>query len=145
MFSEHPPHVRVCDPSDREGLVALWEVCGLIRPWNDPRLDIERKLRHDTDGLLVLDVDGRVTGSVMVGYDGHRGWVNYLAVEPARRRNGYGALLMSAAERRLAALGCPKINLQVRSSNDEAVAFYQRLGYATDDVVSLGKRLIDAG
>ena len=82
-------------------------------------------------------------GTVMAGYDGHRGCVNYLAVDPAYQGQGLGRLLMREAERRLLAAGCPKINLQVRTSNEDAVAFYRHLGYHVDDVVSMGKRLID--
>ena len=91
----------------------------------------------------MLEADGCLAGSVMVGYDGHRGWVNYLAVDPAYQGQGLGRLLMREAERRLLAAGCPKVNLQVRTSNEHPVAFYRHLGYGTDDVVSMGKRLID--
>ncbi len=80
-------------------------------------------------------------GAVMVGYEGHRGWINYLAVHPDHRRGGLGRLLMAAAEKRLVDLGCPKVNLQVRASNLAAVEFYRRIGYATEDVVSMGRRL----
>jgi len=137
------PALRTYRPSDHDALVSLWSSCGLLRPWNDPRRDIERKLVHDPDGLLVLEADGCLAGSVMVGYDGHRGWVNYLAVDPAWRGRGLGRMLMDKAEQRLLALGCPKVNLQVRASNEHAVAFYRHLGYGTDDVVSMGKRLLD--
>jgi len=133
--------VRAFQGADREGLIGLWSVCDLLRPWNDPDRDIDRKLDTDPEGLLVVEADGVVIGSVMVGYDGHRGWVNYLAVHPAHRTCGVGRLLMAAAEDRLAASGCPKVNLLVRTSNRAALGFYQRLGYVLDDVVSLGKRL----
>ena len=136
------PALRKYRPSDHDALVSLWSSCGLLRPWNDPRRDIERKLAHDPDGLLVLEADGCLAGSVMVGYDGHRGWVNYLAVDPAWQGRGLGRMLMDKAEERLLALGCPKVNLQIRTSNEHAVAFYRRLGYGTDDVVSMGKRLL---
>ena len=137
------PALRRCRPSDHDALVSLWSSCGLLRPWNDPRRDIERKLVHDPDGLLVLEADGCLAGSVMVGYDGHRGWVNYLAVDPAWQGRGLGRMLMDKAEQRLLALGCPKVNLQIRTSNEHAVAVYRHLGYGTDDVVSMGKRLLD--
>jgi GNAT superfamily N-acetyltransferase len=132
------PAVRGYRPSDRDALVSLWSRCGLVRPWNDPRRDIERKLAHDPGGLL--EAHGCLAGSVMAGYDGHRGWVNYLAVDPAWQGRGFGRLLMTEAEQRLLALGCPKVNLQVRASNERVVAFYRHLGYGTDDVVSLGRR-----
>lgn len=137
------PIARPYRAPDREALVALWAACDLLRPWNAPHRDIARKLARDAGGLIVLELAGRVVGSVMAGYDGHRGWVNYLAVDPAHRGEGFGALLMAEAERRLAELGCPKVNLQVRVSNEEAVGFYRQLGYAVDEVVSMGKRLVD--
>jgi ribosomal protein S18 acetylase RimI-like enzyme len=93
------------------------------------------------ESFLVAVLDGEVIGSVMAGYDGHRGWINYLAVTPSSRRAGVGRALMSEAERMLREAGCPKINLQVRGTNDSAVGFYEALGYTTDDVVSLGRRL----
>lgn len=114
-----------------------------MRPWNNPDRDIERKLSHDAGGLIVLELDGQLVGSVMAGYDGHRGWVNYLAVDPVHQGKGFGALLMAEAERALAARGCPKVNLQVRASNQQAVGFYRHLGYNIDDAVSMGKRLVD--
>ena len=91
----------------------------------------------------MLEDGGQLIGSVMVGYEGHRGWINYLAVHPDRRRQGLGRHLMAQAESRLRDLGCPKVNLQVRQSNESATEFYQRIGYAVDDVISLGKRLED--
>jgi len=127
--------------NDAEALVSLWALCGLTRPWNDSYLDIERKIGVDANGLLVLEDDSRLIGAVMVGYDGHRGWINYLAVHPDHRRRGLGRALMAAAEHRLAEFGCPKVNLQVRASNQEAVAFYRRIGYSVDDVVSMGRRI----
>ena len=91
--------------------------------------------------FLVGLLGGRVIGTVMAGYEGHRGWINYLAVGPGHRRGGFGRRLMEEAERLLRAVGCPKINLQVRTSNTEVLAFYRRLGFVQDDAVSLGKRL----
>ena len=139
-----PPLVpRAFRPGDRSGVRELWHVCGLVQPANDPDADIDRKLHRDPEGLLVLEIDGRVSGTVMVGYEGHRGWINYLAVHPAIRRQGLGTTLMGAAESRLRELGCPKVNLQVRRSNRSVLAFYRSLGYNVDDVVSMGKRLTD--
>ncbi len=133
--------IRPFDPGDEEAVVRLWKDCGLVVPWNDPRRDIARKLRVQADLFLVACLDGEIIGSVMAGYDGHRGWINYLAVLPGRRRAGIGKRLMEEAEARLRAAGCPKINLQVRSTNSEVIEFYQRIGFKVDDVVSLGKRL----
>jgi len=128
-------------PPDREGLVRLWSVCGLVRPWNDPDRDIDRKLARDPENLLVVEHDGEVVGSVMVGYEGHRGWVNYLAVDPDHQGRGLGRRLMERAEEILGQLGCAKVNLQVRSSNEAAIGFYRRIGYSVDDSVSMGRRL----
>lgn len=136
------PLCRPYRADDREALVSLWRVCDLTRPWNDPYRDIERKLSVDADNLLVLEDGDRLIGSVMVGYDGHRGWINYLAVHPDHQRRGFGHVLMTEAEKRLQLLGCPKVNLQVRGSNRAAVEFYRRIGYTVDDVVSLGRRLV---
>lgn len=133
--------IRPFQPNDESALVALWQRCSLTRAWNDPHKDIRRKLAVRPDWFLVGLLGDEVVGSVMAGYEGHRGWINYLAVAPELRRRGLGRALMAEAERLLMAAGCPKINLQVRSTNAEVIAFYQSLGYAIDDVVSLGKRL----
>lgn len=134
--------IRAFGAADRAALVELWRRCDLTRPWNDPDLDIDRKLAVDPDGLLVAEVAGELVASVMVGYDGHRGWVNYLAVAPSQQGTRLGARMMSAAEDLLRARGCPKLNLQVRTSNTAAFAFYEAIGYERDDVVSFGRRLI---
>jgi len=130
--------------ADEPQVIDLWQRSGLARPWNDPRKDIARKLRVQRD-LFLVGVDGgpdaRIVGSVMAGYEGHRGWINYLAVDPERRRRGFARVLMAAAEERLRALGCPKINLQIRNDNADAIAFYRRIGFAEDASVSMGKRL----
>lgn len=133
--------IRPYDPVDEPAVIVLWERCDLVRPWNDPRKDIARKLRVDPELFLVGVCDGEVVASVMVGYEGHRGWINYLAVDPRVQRRGFGRALMAEAERVLGARGCPKINLQIRTSNAGATRFYEALGYAVDDVVSMGKRL----
>jgi ribosomal protein S18 acetylase RimI-like enzyme len=137
------PTLRPYRPADRKEVVSLWSGSGLVRPWNDPSSDLDRKVAWDAAHLLVLADGGQLIGSVMIGYEGHRGWINYLAVRPDRRGQGLGRLLMDAAEQRLRALGCPKVNLQVRSSNQPAVEFYRRIGYTVDDVVSMGLRLKD--
>ena len=134
--------IRRFDEPDEPSVIALWQACGLTRPWNDPRLDIARKLQVQRELFLVGTLQDRVVGSVMAGYEGHRGWVNYLAVAPEFRGQGYGRLLMRHVEELLLQAGCPKINLQVRTINSEALAFYRQLGYVPDEVVSLGKRLI---
>lgn len=133
--------IRRFAETDSEAVIALWQRCGLLRRWNDPRKDIARKLRVQPELFLVGVVDGRIAASVMAGYEGHRGWINYLAVDPELRRGGLGKAMMAAAEKRLGLLGCPKVNLQIRRGNEDVVAFYDRLGYVEDDVVSMGKRL----
>ncbi len=137
--------VREFQLADEEAVVALWVACELTRPWNDPRADIERKLADSPALLLVGEEDGIVVGTVMAGYDGHRGWINYLAVHPSRRGRGLGRELMRTAEERLVATGCPKINLQVRDENVGARGFYEALGYRLEPIVSFGKRLIEDG
>lgn len=134
--------IRPFREADADAVVALWDAAGLLRPWNDPHRDIARKLAVEDDLFLVAEEDGVIVGSAMAGYDGHRGWVNYLAVRPDHRRRGVGRALMGEAERRLRTHGCPKVNVQVRGGDADAVAFYRSLGYRTDDVVSLGRRLI---
>jgi len=133
--------IREFHPRDEAAVVSLWERCGLIRPSNDPHQDIERKLRVRPDLFLVGDLDGTIVASVMAGYEGHRGWINYLAVDPGHQRAGLGRTILAEAEARLRASGCPKVNLQVRTSNRAAIDFYVRLGYTVDEVVSMGKRL----
>ncbi len=134
--------IRPFVEDDGTAVVALWQDCALTRPWNDPLRDIARKLSVQRDLFLVGACGGRLMASVMAGFDGHRGWVNYLAVHPGFRRQGHGEALMHRVEQLLLGIGCPKLNLQVRSGNASVLAFYAALGYAPDDVVSLGKRLI---
>jgi ribosomal protein S18 acetylase RimI-like enzyme len=134
--------IRVFERADEAAVVGLWQACGLTRPWNDPHKDIARKLAVQPELFLVGVADGAVMASVMAGYEGHRGWMNYLAVAPRFRGRGFGRTLVEYVERLLLERGCPKINLQVRASNPAAVAFYRRLGYAQDESISLGKRLI---
>ena len=134
--------IRAFSPADQSTVIALWDACGLTRPWNDPASDIARKLTMQADGFLVGELGGEVIASAMFGYDGHRGWVNYLAVSPERRGRGYGAQLMAHGEAWLMTKGCPKLTLQVRRGNADVLKFYAKLGYGDDEVVSLGKRLI---
>ena len=137
-----PMHIRPYLESDEVAVVALWNTCGLVRPWNDPHKDIARKLTVQRELFLVGEVDGQLIASVMTGFEGHRGWVNYLAVAPDFRGRGYGAQLMQWVEECLLAAGCPKVSLLVRAGNSDVLAFYRRLGYAADEAIPLGKRLI---
>jgi ribosomal protein S18 acetylase RimI-like enzyme len=127
--------------ADEPAVVSLWQRCDLIRPWNDPAKDIRRKLAVRPDLFLIGELDGQIIASVMAGYEGHRGWLNYLAVSPEHQRRGYARAIVEEAERLLRRAGCPKINLQVRTTNQAVIEFYRRVGYCVDDVVSMGKRL----
>ena len=134
--------LRAYQPTDEDAVVALWQECGLTRPWNDPRKDIARKLTEQPELFLVGTVDSSLMATAMVGFDGHRGWVYYLAVASGHRKHSHGRSLMREAERLLIERGCPKLNLLVRSSNAPVLEFYRALGYQQDEAVSLGKRLI---
>lgn len=138
--------IRPYDETDQAAVVALWrDVFPDAPAWNDAALDIERKLSVQRELFLVARSGGDLVGTAMCGYDGHRGWVYYVAVRPSHRRRGIGAELMSRTEDELRKLGCAKLNLQVRSENDAAVAFYASLGYVVEDRVSMGKRLAEDG
>ena len=133
--------VRPFQPADESAVIDLWRRCDLVRSQNDPVKDITRKLRVSPEMFLVGVIDGKIVATVMAGYEGHRGWINYLAVDPGLQRVGLARLIMDEAERLLRAAGCPKINLQVRSTNSAVIEFYKRIGYSIDDVTSMGKRL----
>jgi ribosomal protein S18 acetylase RimI-like enzyme len=133
--------IRPFRPGDERAVIRLWVECGLVVPHNDPSKDIARKCRTRPAEFLVAELDREIVATCMVGYDGHRGWINYLAVSPALRRRGIATRLMDEAERILRDAGCPKINLQVRSTNTAVIGFYASLGFREDAVVSMGKRL----
>lgn len=133
--------IRPYEDADEAPVVDLWQRCGLVVPWNDPIEEIERKVAFQPDLFLVGVVDSMVVATVMAGYDGHRGWLYSVAVAPDRRRQGLGRQIVAEAEARLKAQGCRKVNLQVRASNATVVGFYESLGYAVEERVSLGKRL----
>ena len=134
--------IRTFARRDEDAVVALWRAAGLTRPWNDPHADIARKLAVQPELFLVGELDGEIVASAMAGYDGHRGSVYYLAVSPGHQRCGHARAVMAEVERRLEAIGCPKLNLMVRHDNGAAIGFYERLGYETAAVVTLGGRLI---
>ncbi|WP_280540487.1 GNAT family acetyltransferase [Chromohalobacter sp. 11-W] len=134
--------IRPFQPQDEESVIALWQRCELTRPWNDPRRDIARKLAEDPSLFLVGVEAGAVIASAMAGYDGHRGWVHYLAVSPDCQRRGLGRQLLTAVERALQARGCPKLMLMVRNEHPTLIDYYRRQGYDEGDFVTLGKRLI---
>ena len=136
-------NIRPFQTADEAAVVSLWRKCNLTHPNNDPHKDIARKMRVNPELFLVAEADGQIVGSVMAGYEGHRAWINYLGVDPVHRRRGFARTLMAEAESRLLAMGCPKVNLQVRAGNADAIALYTALGYTKDDVVSLGRRLVE--
>ena len=138
--------IRIYEESDEAAVAALWrEVFADAPAHNVPEEDIRRKLAVQRELFFVAEEGGEIIGTALAGYDGHRGWVYCVAVKPSRRRRGIGAALMARVEEGLRAMGCPKLNLQVRATNREAVAFYERLGYAVEDRVSMGKRLGGSG
>jgi ribosomal protein S18 acetylase RimI-like enzyme len=134
--------IRTYQPADETAVIELWRKCNLTRPQNDPKKDIERKLKVNPELFLVGTEGNKVVATVMGNYDGHRGWIYYLGVDPDLQRNGFGRRITEAMEKELLARGCPKINLQVRKDNLEAVKFYENIGYKIDEVIGMGKRLI---
>ena len=134
--------IRQFIQSDLDDVIHLWEICGLTRPWNNPELDIFRKLVQQDDLFLVAIKDEHLIAVLMGGYDGHRGWMNYLAVHPQHQRLGIATALVQQLEKRLIARGCPKLQLLVRQDNLDVQTFYEELGYEEVDVVCMGKRLI---
>jgi ribosomal protein S18 acetylase RimI-like enzyme len=135
--------IAIAEPSDASAVVALWEACGLTRPWNDPIADYTLALDMPASTIFIAREEGRIVASVMVGFDGHRGWIYYLAVAPDARRGGHGRAMMAAAERWLRDLGAPKLQLMVRDDNEAALGFYAALGLEPQKVVTLGRFLKD--
>jgi len=134
--------LRTFKDSDTESVVQLWGECALTVPWNDPYKDIQRKTQVGPDLFLLGTVENQVIASIMGGYEGHRGWINYLAVHPDHQRKGYGKHMVEALEVKLLERGCPKINLQIRHGNTAVQAFYESVGFGDDKAMSMGKRLI---
>ena len=133
--------IRPYKDEDEKDVIDLWFKCNLVFPHNNPKRDIERKLKINPEWFLIGLLDDKIIASCMVGYEGHRGWINYLAVLPEYQRKGYAAKMMEEAERILESAGCPKVNLQVRKSNTEVIEFYKNIGYSVEGVVSMGKRI----
>ena len=135
--------IRAYQDKDREQVISLWKTCKLTRPWNDPNKDLDRKKGVGNELFIILEVENQLIGTVMGGYDGHRGVMNYLAIHPGFRGNGFGKLLVKEVEKRLVEKGCPKVNLLVRSDNAEVGSFYESINYEKqEDVFIFGKRLI---
>ncbi|MDP5279100.1 GNAT family acetyltransferase [Sphingomonas sp. DG1-23] len=140
----HRPLIEPAAPDDAAAVVALWRACGLTRPWNDPEADFVLAQGGTSSAVLVARGADGLAGSVMTGFDGHRGWVYYLAVSPDCRGAGLGRALMAAAEDWLRARGAPKLQLMVREDNAAALGFYEKLGLARQQVVTLGRFLKDS-
>ena len=135
--------IRPFKEGDEEALVSLWNMCKLTVPWNNPYKGIARKLKVQAELFLVGYLEDKLIVSVMAGYDGHRGWINYFAVHPDFQAKGYGKQLMDNVENGLRELGCPKINLQIREENDKVFTYYQKLGFVEEKRINMGKRLED--
>ena len=135
--------IRPFKEGDEEALVSLWNMCKLTVPWNNPYKDIARKLKVQAELFLVGYLEDKLIASVMAGYDGHRGYINYFAVHPDFQARGYGKQLMDNVENGLRELGCPKINLQIREGNDKVFSYYQKLGFVEEKRINMGKRLED--
>jgi ribosomal protein S18 acetylase RimI-like enzyme len=135
--------IRQYRTDDQEDVIELWSKCGLITPQNNPERDIERKLKVNPELFLVGQLDGSIIATCMAGYEGHRGWINYLAVLPQYQRQGFATQIMQEAEKILEDAGCPKINIQIRSSNTGVIEFYKTIGFTRDEVISMGKRLVE--
>jgi ribosomal protein S18 acetylase RimI-like enzyme len=135
-------NIRVYESSDERSVIDLWkQVFGYSAPHNEPGFSIRKKLQVQPELLFVAMEDGTLAGTVMGGYDGHRGWIYSLAVSPRYRRRGIGVALVRHVEKALGELGCPKVNLQVLADNRQIIAFYQKLGYAVEERINLGKLL----
>ncbi|MFC1900219.1 GNAT family acetyltransferase [Chloroflexota bacterium] len=134
--------IREYLPGDKGVVIKLWIECGLVTAQNNPELDIERKLQVNPELFMVGIVDDKIAVTVMGGYEGHRGWANYLAVHPDYQKRNYGRQIMDVLEKKLMEMGCPKINLNVRTTNMEAMKFYYRIGYSQDEVITLSKRFV---
>lgn len=133
--------IRTYREKDEVSVIALWQQCKLTVPWNNPHSDITRKMAESPDLFFVGTLDERVVSTCMGGYDGHRGWINYLAVIPDVRNRGIAIQMLRHLEIVLTERGCPKINLMVRKTNQDIIGFYHNVGYSNDPVVVLSKRL----
>ena len=127
---------------DQDAIVELWQQCGLVVPWNNPLTDIARKIADSPELFFTGRIEGKLVASCMAGYDGHRGWIYFLAVTKCEQRKGFAALLVAHVEAQLIELGCPKLELMVRDKNREVIEFYQAIGFNLDPVRVLSKRLL---
>ena len=135
--------IRQFVSNDTNRVIFIWEQCDLVRNWNNPNFDIQRKLNFQKELFFVGLLNDEIIATAMFGYDGHRGWLNYFAVLPNFQKRGFGKQLMTFGEMVLIEKGCPKLNLQIRNDTTKAINFYQNVGYKEDAAVSFGKRLIE--
>ena len=136
------PTFRKFKKTDTDAIISLWKTCKLIVPWNDPRKDIKRKLSIKDNLFIIAEINNKIIASAMAGYDGHRGYIYYLAVLPELQKKGIGSSILSIIEKKLYKMGCPKINLFVRNTNIKVKAFYKTKNYEIQDSQIYGKRLI---
>jgi ribosomal protein S18 acetylase RimI-like enzyme len=135
--------IRTYRPDDTAKVIDLWRECGLIVPWNNPQTDIDRKYMDSPQLFFVGELQSELVASCMAGYDGHRGWIYFLAVKNSQQRKGLATRLLSHVEAELIKLGCPKVELMVRKTNDRVISFYKSIGFDPDPVIVLSKRLIN--
>jgi ribosomal protein S18 acetylase RimI-like enzyme len=131
--------IRTATIKDTPVITELWRRTNLLRPWNNPEQDIEQALTTETSTILVFETDDKIIGTIMAGYDGHRGWIYYMAVEPEYQRNGYAKQLVASAEEWLKSRGAPKVHLLTRKGNEEVQQFYTKIGYEISDVTVMQK------
>ena len=135
--------IRTYRPDDTAKVIDLWSECGLIVPWNNPQADIDRKYADSPQMFFVGELKSELVASCMAGYDGHRGWIYFLAVRNSQQRKGLATRLLGHVEAELIKLGCPKVELMVRKTNDRVISFYKSIGFDPDPVIVLSKRLIN--
>lgn len=135
--------IRTYQTKDEQCVIDLWVKCGLVVPWNDPKKDIQRKVDDSPDLFFIGEIEGEVVASCMAAYDGHRGWIYFLAVKPEYQKQGLAKSILLHSEKALLKIGCPKIELMVRHTNDKVVSFYKNAGYQDDPVIIMSKRLIN--
>jgi len=135
--------IRTFRPDDATDVIDLWRECGLIVPWNNPQTDINRKYTDSAQMFFVGELENELVASCMAGYDGHRGWIYFLAVKSSQRRKGLASILVRHVEAKLVKLGCPKVELMVRKTNNTVISFYKSIGFDPDPVIVLSKRLIE--
>jgi ribosomal protein S18 acetylase RimI-like enzyme len=133
--------VRIFQAADRDAVVSLWQDTGLASRASDAEADIELKVAEQPQFFFVGEHSGEIIATLMAGYDGHRGWINYLATSSRYQRQGVGRAMVERAEAVLQTLGCPKINLQIRGANAAVRGFYESIGYVVEDRISMGKRI----